>query len=203
MNIKSWLFPVLLALPLPLMAAPAVAPDPASALFSADGYRIARYRSPTPRQIDDAVTLDTAGLRTLLEQYPDTALLNVQALTWRNGVFIEQEPRDQIPGSLWLPNVGTGDLEPRWEAYLRRQLEQLRSHSEARPLVFYCRADCWMSWNATRRAARWGYRNQLYWYPEGSDGWQDAQLPVERAVPVPLPAYDDPVSEQPLSVNKR
>lgn len=190
MNIKSWILPPLLclsvALSLPLSAAQSETPGNDATLFSADGYRIAQYRSPTPATIDQARTLDTAALQTLLQQRPDTALLNVQALEWRNGVFIKQQTRMQIPGSYWLPNVGKGALESRWEDYFRVQLATLRDKDSTRPLVFYCRADCWMSWNATRRAARWGY-GALYWYPEGSDGWQDALLPVERAVPVPLP----------------
>ena len=51
-----------------------------------------------------------------------------------------------------------------------------------RPVVFYCLADCWMSWNATKRAARWGY-TQLYWYRDGTDGWEAAALPTEEATP--------------------
>ncbi len=203
MKLAIWLLPSLLSLSLPLLAevlaAKPAASEAMSSLFSVDGYRISQYRSPTPSQIDDAVTLDTTALRRLLEQHPDTALLNVQALTWRNGVFIEQAPRNQIPGSLWLPNVGKGKLEPRWEAYFRAQLGQLRNAGDETPLVFYCRADCWMSWNATRRAASWGYTERLYWYPEGSDGWQDANLPVERAVPVPLP-FELSGSKQPLNM---
>ncbi|ANG62912.1 hypothetical protein A8C75_10725 [Marinobacterium aestuarii] len=189
MNIKSWILPPLLclsvALSLPLSAAQSETPGNDATLFSADGYRIAQYRSPTPAAIDQAHTLDTAALQALLQQRPDTALLNVQALEWRNGVFIEQEARMQIPGSYWLPNVGKGALESRWADYFRAQLATLRDKDSTRPLVFYCRADCWMSWNATRRAASWGY-TALYWYPEGSDGWQDAMLSVEPGVPVPL-----------------
>jgi PQQ-dependent catabolism-associated CXXCW motif protein len=189
MNIKSCTLHSLLclsvALSLPLSAAQSETAGNEATLFSADGYRIARYRSPTPATIEQARTLDTAALQLLLQQRPDTALLNVQALQWRTGVFIEQEVRMQIPGSYWLPNVGKGALESRWENYFRVQLATLRDKDNTRPLVFYCRADCWMSWNATKRAASWGY-TRLYWYPEGSDGWQDAQLPVEPAVPVPL-----------------
>lgn len=42
-----------------------------------------------------------------------------------------------------------------------------------------------MSWNALRRAASYGYRC-LYWYPEGTDGWSAAGLPLEKTEPVPL-----------------
>ncbi|UTW12675.1 rhodanese-like domain-containing protein [Marinobacterium rhizophilum] len=191
MKIKSCTLPPLCTLPLvlllslPLCAAQAPSGATNAALFSIDGYRVAHYRSPTPASIDTAQTLGTRALQALLQQRPDAALLNVQALDWRNGVFIEQKPRMHLPGSLWLPNVGKGVLEPRWADYFRGQLKALRRQDPTRPLVFYCRADCWMSWNATRRAAQWGY-DALYWYPQGTDGWQQAALPLERAVPVPL-----------------
>lgn len=190
MNIKSLFLPCLIGLSVATTLPTAAAQSPTTAsestLFSPDGYRIAQYRSPTPADIAQARTLDTAALQALLLQRPDTALLNVQALDWRNGVFINLKERLQIPGSYWLPNVGKGVLEQPWENYFRIQLDTLRRDDATRPIVFYCRADCWMSWNATRRAAQWGYNQALYWYPEGSDGWQDALLPVERAIPVPL-----------------
>jgi len=51
-------------------------------------------------------------------------------------------------------------------------------------VVFYCFADCWMGWNATKRAASWGF-TRLYWYRDGIDGWEAAKLPVAEAEPVP------------------
>jgi PQQ-dependent catabolism-associated CXXCW motif protein len=112
MHIKSWLLPCLFSLSMPLAAAQDQTPE--SPLFSDDGYRIGHYRSPTPTAIDDARTLDTPALRRLLAQRPDAALLNVQAPDWRNGLFIEQQARMQIPGSHWLSNVGKGTLDAQW-----------------------------------------------------------------------------------------
>jgi PQQ-dependent catabolism-associated CXXCW motif protein len=51
-------------------------------------------------------------------------------------------------------------------------------------VVFYCLADCWMSWNAAKRAAAWGY-TRVYWYRDGTDGWAAAKLPLVEAQPVP------------------
>jgi rhodanese-related sulfurtransferase len=39
-----------------------------------------------------------------------------------------------------------------------------------------------MSWNATRRAALYGYRH-VAWYPEGTDGWTAAGNVLVPAVP--------------------
>ena len=61
----------------------------------------------------------------------------------------------------------------------------LTGGDRAKPLVFYCLADCWMSWNATKRAASYGFRN-VSWYPDGSDGWHAAGLPLQEAHPEPI-----------------
>jgi PQQ-dependent catabolism-associated CXXCW motif protein len=100
--------------------------------------------------------------------------------------WLPNEPRLGIPGSVWLPNVGYGRLEPHIDAYFRANLERITGGDRTRCLLFYCKADCWMSWNAVRRAASYRYAC-LYWYRDGTDGWSAAGLPLEEAEPVPLP----------------
>ncbi|WP_404942704.1 rhodanese-like domain-containing protein, partial [Pseudomonas poae] len=51
--------------------------------------------------------------------------------------------------------------------------------------VFYCRSDCWLSWNAVKRAANLGYTS-VYWYRDGLDAWEAAKLPVATAQPEPF-----------------
>jgi len=94
--------------------------------------------------------------------------------------------RQNISGSVWLPEVGRGRLEPRIRAFFEDALKRLTMERADRPLVFYCMADCWMSWNAVKRAAALGYRN-LHWFPEGSDGWLGAGRPLVDGDPWPLP----------------
>lgn len=100
------------------------------------------------------------------------------ALSW-----LPNRPRRNIPGSLWLPNVGYAELE------------KATGGNFDRPMVFYCIADCWLSWNSLQRAHGYGYRN-LYWYPHRTDGWEEAGLPLVEATPIPLDralgAEDDP-----------
>jgi PQQ-dependent catabolism-associated CXXCW motif protein len=91
-----------------------------------------------------------------------------------------------IPGSLWLPDAGRGALSPELEAYFREQLAAATKSRRERPVVFYCLADCWMSWNAAKRAASWGY-TAVHWYPEGTDGWEAARFPMGEVEPVPGP----------------
>ena len=157
-----------------------------SPLFSADGYRISLYRSPTPDQLPGAAVVDTPALQTLLEQTPAPVLIDVYRRPWLQGRFIEDQPHANLPGSHWLANTGDGDLTPDWQDYFTRNLQKLTAGDPRQPLVFYCRSDCWLSWNAVKRAAAMGYKT-LYWYRDGLDAWQAANLPVTPALPEPFP----------------
>ena len=167
-----WLFP---------LAAEAGQP----ALFNAEGYRQAHYRSPTPATVAGARTLNTAQLQQLLAQTPHTQLIDVYRRQWLHGQFINDQPHHNLPGSLWLANTGDGTLHTPWLEYLSQYLQQI-SHGQSHwPIVFYCRSDCWLGWNAVKRAHSLGYRN-LYWYRDGTDAWQEAGLPVQEAQPAAL-----------------
>jgi PQQ-dependent catabolism-associated CXXCW motif protein len=100
------------------------------------------------------------------------------------GTIWREKPRLNIPGSIWLPDTGYGTLAAATEDYLRHGLARASGGNSATLLVIYCQADCWMSWNAAKRALSYGYRN-VAWYPEGTDGWQRADLPVAEAQPQP------------------
>ena len=152
------------------------------------GYRLDGYRSPTPATLAGAVTVDTAAARRLVE---DGAAVPVNVLkldrsTLPGGPWLLAKPQPQIPGGVWLPNVGLGEPGPEVESYLRRNLERLTGGERGRGLLFYCLADCWMSWNAAKRALTLGYA-RVYWYRDGIDGWSEAGLPTQDGGPVPLP----------------
>jgi PQQ-dependent catabolism-associated CXXCW motif protein len=85
---------------------------------------------------------------------------------------------------VWLPDVGRGELNSQLEFYFRTNLEWATHGRRDTPVIFYCLADCWMSWNATKRAASWGY-TQVFWYRDGTDGWAAANLPLAPAEAVP------------------
>jgi PQQ-dependent catabolism-associated CXXCW motif protein len=153
-----------------------------------EGYRTDNYRTPVPATL--------AGARVF-------ATKDAEA-TWRDGkaVFIDvlprppkpqnlpegtvwrDKPRLNIPGSVWLPDTGYGMLAAATEDYLREGLARAIGGDMDRQLVIYCQADCWMSWNAAKRVLSYGYSN-VAWYPDGTDGWQRANLPVEESQPVP------------------
>lgn len=88
-----------------------------------------------------------------------------------------------IPGSVWLPNTGYGVLNPSAEAYFRSNLDRLSKGDRGAALVFYCLRNCWMSWNAAKRAIALGYGN-VHWFPDGADGWTEIGGPLEESAPV-------------------
>ncbi len=100
------------------------------------------------------------------------------------GTIWRDKKREHLPGSVWLPNVGYGILNAEVDGYFRRGLEEASGARRDTPLVFYCQTDCWMSWNAAKRAMEYGYTS-VSWYPAGSDDWAKAGLPIEEATPKP------------------
>ena len=49
--------------------------------------------------------------------------------------------------------------------------------------MIFCRSDCWMSWNAARRAVEWGF-DPVIWFPGGTDAWEQAGQPLVTVEPV-------------------
>lgn len=153
-----------------------------------DGYRMDAYRAPTPATLKGATVVDTPRAYALwsakaaifvdvLPHPPKPAGLPANAV-WR------ETPRENIPGSIWLPDTGYGVLAEQTGHYLETGLRRASDGDVARPLVFYCLKNCWMSWNVAKRAQTLGYRN-VYWYPDGADGWAAAGHPLAVANPEP------------------
>ena len=153
------------------------------------GYRMEDYRAPTPARLAGAKVLSNEAAHELWVQkaarFIDVLPRPPKPKELPEGTLWRPPPRDNIPGSVWLPNVGFGALNPETEAYFRSNLQRITSGDSDAPIVIYCLADCWMSWNAAKRSLALGYRN-VYWYPEGTDGWAAAGWPLEAATAVPL-----------------
>jgi PQQ-dependent catabolism-associated CXXCW motif protein len=149
------------------------------------GFRLDDYRSTTPATVAGRPALNTEEAHRLWEAH--AAFVDVLPAARRPeglpaGAIWAPLPRRDIPGSTWLPDVGRGGLSPELEAWFRASLERLTAGDKAAPLVFYCLADCWMSWNATKRALSWGYAG-AQWYEEGTDGWEVAGFPLAAPPP--------------------
>ena len=155
-----------------------------------DGYRTSDYRSPTPATLRGARVLTTAEAEALWKS-KDAIFIDVMPHAPRPanlpaGTIWRDQPRSNIPGSIWLPDTGYGSLAAATEDYLRKGLERASRGNKSALLVIYCLADCWMSWNAAKRALSYGYSN-VAWYPDGTDGWERAKLPTEESQPEPRP----------------
>jgi len=181
----AFTFALTFALALPAQAQEN-APEP-------EGYRTGNYRAPVPATLAGARVLATgeaeaiwrAGAGVFIDVLPHAPKpQNLPAGTiWR------EKPRLNIPGSIWLPDTGYGALAATTEDYLRHGLARVSGGNRATLPVIYCLTDCWMSWNAAKRALSYGYRN-VAWYPEGTDGWQRADLPVAESQPEPRPGEE-------------
>jgi PQQ-dependent catabolism-associated CXXCW motif protein len=152
------------------------------------GYRTHDYRAPTPATLAGARVVTTAQAEELWEKktaiFIDVIPRVARPPNLPPGTIWRDRPRSNIPGSIWLPDTGYGELAPSIEDYLRRNVERATGGDRTKLLVIYCLRDCWMSWNAAKRVLALGYAN-VAWYPEGTDGWTDALLPVVDADPAP------------------
>lgn len=152
------------------------------------GYRTEEYRAPVPATLAGAAVLGpdrahelwAAGAAAFVDVLPAPPRpANLPAGTvWRD------KPRHSIPGAIWLANTGYGALAPAMEGYFRAGLARVTGGNRDHPLVFFCLADCWMSWNAAKRAVGYGYTD-VNWFPAGTDGWTAGGWPTEVLTPEP------------------
>lgn len=132
-------------------------------------------------------TVVHAGAVERLVATPGVVLLDVSEVPQRPATlapgapWLPPEHRD-IPGSLWIAGAGRNPVAPDLERYFRSRLVELTAASTERPIVIYCHPNCWGSWIAARRALGYGYRN-VFWYPDGIEGWEDAHRPTAAAAP--------------------
>ncbi len=171
---------------LPLLAAAAMAGE--VAWPEGGGFRTQDYRAPTPLTVPGGRMIDTPEAKALFDRR-DVVWVDMLSAPRRPeglapGSLWRPSPRLGIPGSIWLPEAGRGVLAPETEAWFRDSLARVTGGDFGRPVVFYCLADCWMSWNAAKRAAAWGHR-EVFWYRDGTDGWEAAGLPTEVLQPAP------------------
>lgn len=154
------------------------APEPES-------YRTAEYRAPVPAGLKGARTVDVAGLQALIAT-GDALLVDVMPTqpkpANRPAGSIWRDPqRSTVKGAVWLANMGFGKLAESDEAAFKAELERLAG-SKDRTIVMFCEPQCWMSWNAAKRAISYGFRN-VVWFPDGVKGWSEAGLAQETVTP--------------------
>jgi PQQ-dependent catabolism-associated CXXCW motif protein len=151
-----------------------------------DGYRLDAYRTPTPATLAGATVLTNEAAYALWAD-GKAAFIDVLPQPKRPddlapGTLWRDMVHHSIPRAIWLPNTGFGQLAPVTEEYLRGGLRAATSGDVDHRLVFFCQRDCWMSWNAAKRALEYGYR-AVSWYPDGTDGWRESGRELVRAEP--------------------
>lgn len=160
-----------------------------SAVPEPEGYRMDGYRSPVPATLAGGTVVDTPEAIRLHEQgapFIDVLPRVPRPKGLPEGTIWRPEQRHDIPGSIWLVDTGYGELAPVMERYFLAGLAEASQGDKAAPMVFYCKRDCWMSYNAAKRAIAAGY-SSVYWYPDGTDGWAEAGRPLEKREPQPRP----------------
>jgi len=169
------------------LAVPAFAEDSVF-VSEPDGYRTENYRAPVPDTLAGARVLSTADAEVIWRAksgvFIDVLPRAPKPKNLPEGTVWRDKPRFNIPGSIWLPDTGYGALAAPTEDYLRQGLARASGGNKQAQLVIYCQVDCWMSWNAAKRILSYGYPN-VAWYPDGTEGWERANLPVTESQPEP------------------
>lgn len=155
------------------------------------GYWTGPINAPVPKTLSGGTVIHTARqLRTLLS-HGGTVIVDVSNAPRRPenlapGAPWLPLPHRAIPGSLWIPGVGLGEIPVAVDDFYRQRLAEATNEHLARPLIIYCHKTCWLSWNAAKRAISYGYRN-VYWYPHGIEGWKAAGYPTSVIEPQNAP----------------
>jgi PQQ-dependent catabolism-associated CXXCW motif protein len=162
----------------------------AAEIAEPESYRLEDYRTPTPLTLRGAKAIGTEEAEQIWRSreatFVDVLPRPPRPRNLPEGTLWRDKPRSNIPGSIWLPDTGYGELAPSMADYFAKGLEKATHGDRARRLVVYCLTDCWMSWNAAKRALALGYAD-VAWYREGTDGWSAALLPLEDSAPEPRP----------------
>jgi PQQ-dependent catabolism-associated CXXCW motif protein len=156
-----------------------------------EGYRTEDYRALVPETLTGGRVLSTVEAESIWRAktgiFVDVLPRPPKPLNLPAGTIWRDKPRFNIPGSVWLADTGYGALAESAETYLREGLARASGGNRAALIVVYCQANCWMSWNAAKRILSYGYSN-VAWYPDGTDGWERANLPMVEAQPEPRSA---------------
>ena len=171
----------IIAAVMPLAVSAQTVPEPSD-------YRVDHYRAPVPATLTGGAVIGPEAAHDLWQTghavFVDVMPQAPKPANLPEGTLWRDKPRNSIPGALWLPNVGYGAIADVTATYFRAGLEQATGGDPTTGIVFFCLEDCWMSWNAAKRALEWGY-SKVYWLPEGTDGWALWGYPLERVKPQP------------------
>lgn len=152
-----------------------------------EGYWSGPINSPVPQTITGGTVIHAQALADLLDEQ-DPFVIDVSNMPKRpEGMALDAPwlplPHDAIPGSVWIPEVGLAEVPTQVDEFFRKQLSEATNGDLNRRVVIYCHEACWLSWNAAKRAIRYGYRD-VHWFPEGIEGWRAAGFKTEVVKPL-------------------
>ena len=150
-----------------------------------ESYRLDNYRAPVPDTVPGAAVLHIPAMQERVAPR-DAVLIDVLPAPrrppgMRSGMPWLPPRHPSLPSALWWPEIGRGALPEPVQARLQQRLRDVTRDDPGRLVVFFCLANCWMSWNAARRAGEMGFH--AAWFPEGVDGWQASGLPTQDVLP--------------------
>ena len=166
----------MIVVPQPL-ASQAVLFDPVT------GYRLTQYRGVVDRVPEGVSRLD---VQQAIARHGSAIFIDVTpaegAARDANGGWHLATPHATIPGAHWFPEAGRGILAPGIAPWFNRGVSRLTKGRHNRPIVVFCLADCWMSWNAALRLRRAGYTD-VGWFADGIDGWKEGGRRTFKVAP--------------------
>lgn len=153
-----------------------------------DGYRLEEYDAPVPAKLTGATLVDALDVKQFLDNKSGVVFDVIPEhrkpdFLPENQIWIPPEHKG-IPGSVWLPDIGYGVLSEVTTEYFKKNIEKSTDSNFDFPIVFYCRLDCWMSWNAAKRALTFGY-SDVYWFADGIEGWTFEDFELVALTPEP------------------
>lgn len=169
---------------------PTIARATAAASAQPDGFWKGPVNDPVPNTIRGGKVIHARALAALLK-HTGAVVVDVSNAPRRPENLPPSTtwlplPHRAIPGAIWIPGAGLGEPPPPLDQYFRERLAKATGNDMAKPLVLYCHARCWLSWNGAKRAILYGYRN-VYWFPDGIEGWRKARLPTAVIEPEAAP----------------
>jgi sulfur-oxidizing protein SoxY len=167
-------------------AAPSADAGPVIKVPEPEDFWVGPVNSPTPETLSGGTVIRAPDLATLLKANR-VVLIDVSNFPPKPEKLAPQAvwmppPHAVIPGSVWLAGVGGGTVDAATDGFYRRRLGEATANDVNHPIVVYCHERCWLSWNAAKRAIRYGYR-RVYWFPDGIEGWRAAGFSTGVAQP--------------------
>src|SRR5262245_28550162 len=112
-------------------------------------YWTGPINGPVPATLSGGTVISTDALSELLKD-SNVVLVDVSNLPHRPDKLAEgavwlPKPHQIIPGSLWIPGAGVGNIAPDVDSTFRDRLAQATGNDLDHLVVVYCHERCWLS----------------------------------------------------------